>query len=354
MQDHTVLAAIIQGVLEAARSLGMDPAAIAKEAGLAPDWLDDPDGRVPVAADIALWTVLSREPVGVLIGERLGQAPLGLVGYAMRHGGTVGEAMAWLDRYRAVLHPDLVPRQERRREPAGERVVYSKPVYPVFARLREPVIAQAAGTVAVIRGISGQDVRARWVSLPLPRPQDPGPVERWFQCPVAWAAPLLEVAFDAAVLDLPLPKADPHLFDYLSRRAKALQADLPGTTHAARARREVGELLAKGDARLPVVAQRLGTSERTLHRRLAEEGTTFAELLDDERKERALLLLEDPRLSCSEVAFLLGYTETAPFFRAFKRWTGATPQAHRQAAKAARAQAGARGPTTVVERGTES
>jgi len=43
-----------------------------------------------------------------------------------------------------------------------------------------------------------------------------------------------------------------------------------------------------------------------------------------------LLLLEDRGLSCSEVALLLGFTETGPFFRAFKRWMGTTPQLHRQ------------------------
>jgi AraC-like DNA-binding protein len=78
-----------------------------------------------------------------------------------------------------------------------------------------------------------------------------------------------------------------------------------------------------------VVARRLAVSDRTLHRRLAGEGTTFAALVDEARRERAQLLLEDRRLSCSEVAFLLGYAEPAAFFRAFRRWTGETPQAWR-------------------------
>jgi AraC-like DNA-binding protein len=68
-------------------------------------------------------------------------------------------------------------------------------------------------------------------------------------------------------------------------------------------------------------------SGRTLQRRLTDEGTRFADVVDAARRERALLLPEDATLSCTEIAFLLGYTEPAPFFRAFKRWTGMPPQA---------------------------
>ena len=66
-----------------------------------------------------------------------------------------------------------------------------------------------------------------------------------------------------------------------------------------------------------------------MHRRLREEATGFAALVDEARRERALLLLDDARLSASEISFLLGYAEPAAFFRAFRRWTGETPQSRR-------------------------
>jgi AraC-like DNA-binding protein len=331
MYDHTILAAVVAGVLDVAVSLGADRGALLAAAGIDPAVLADPDARLPVEHDLRLWEALSREPVGLAIGERLGMAPLGVVGYAMQHGATVGEALAWLDRYRAMLHPDLVPRLERRAGPEGDRVVFVRAVPAPFARLREPVHAQAAATVTAMRGLSGRDVRARFVAYPLPRPGDPERHERWFGCPVSWGGPTLEVAFDAAVLALPLPRAEPHLFGYLARRVDALHAALPVAERwTDRARREVGALLPHGEPRLADVARRLAVSERTLHRRLAEEDARFAQLLDDARRERATLLLDEPRLSCSEVAFLLGYAEPAAFFRAFRRWTGATPQRWRE------------------------
>src|SRR5690606_11850407 len=78
------------------------------------------------------------------------------------------------------------------------------------------------------------------------------------------------------------------------------------------------------------VALQLKVSPRTLKRRLAEQGTSYSELLDTLRQERAALLLEDPELSVQEIADLVGYSDTANFTRAFKRWTGLTPQAFRQ------------------------
>ena len=80
---------------------------------------------------------------------------------------------------------------------------------------------------------------------------------------------------------------------------------------------------------LPEVAKRLGVSDRTLHRRLADEGTSHSELLDEARRERAMILLADRSLSAAEISFLLGYSEPGAFFRAFKRWTGKTPGAYR-------------------------
>ena len=327
MYDHTILSAVVAGVLDVAVSLGQDRDALVAGAELDVALLADPDARLPVEHDLRLWEILSRARIGLELGDRLGMAPLGVVGYAMQHGATVGEALAWRDRFRAVLHPDLIPRTDLRSGPEGERVVFVKHVPAPFARLREPVYAQAAATVSSMRGLCGQQVRARFVAYPMPAPLDPERHERWFGCPVSWGAPLFEVAFEASVLDLPLPKRDPALFGYLARRVEALHEALPEDVRwADKVRREIGVQLAHGEPRIADIARRLAVSDRTLHRRLTEEDTTFAAILDALRRERAELLLENKRLNSSEVAFLLGYVEPAAFFRAFKRWTGETPQ----------------------------
>lgn len=336
MASPSVLAAMTMQVLEAAASLGADVAAICEEAGLDDEWLADPDGRVPVEHHLKMWEILSRRGDGLQIGARIGIPALGVIGYAMQHEATVGEALAWQQRVGAVLYPGLVPQLERRCDAAGDYVVFVRAMVPAFARLREPVYAQAAAIVVMMRAIAGAAARLSFVALPVSRPADPRAVEEHFACPVAWDAPLLQLGFPAAVLAVPLPRSDPRLFGYLARRAEDMLARLPdGASWADRVRREIAGALAEGEPRLAAVARRLAVSERTLHRRLLDEQTNFAGLVDEARHARALQLLADRSLSASEVAFLLGYAEPAAFFRAFKRWTGETPQGWRKRGESA-------------------
>src|SRR4051794_1952953 len=133
--ESTVLVALTLALIEAAESLGVDGERLRNAVGLgrAPP---DPDARIPRSAHVRLWEVIAERPVGLEIGARLGLRGLGVIGYAMRHGATAGEALGWLQRYRSVVHPDAVPRMERREEGRGA-VVQGMP--PPFARLRQPV-----------------------------------------------------------------------------------------------------------------------------------------------------------------------------------------------------------------------
>lgn len=327
----TVLMAMSSGVLEAAASVGLDAEALREAAGIGRDELADPDARLPLERHLRLWELLSRHPLGLEIGARMGLAGMGVIGYAMQHGESVGDALAWLWRYRAVIHPEVVPAFEVRPGGSGSELVFSRVVSPAFTRLREPVYAQASAILSVIQTLSGTTIRPLRVRLPMARPADADRVAAFLGCPVTWSEALFEIALPADVLDRALPRADPRLFGYLARRVEELQNALPAdAAFVTRARRAIGDLLVRGAPRLPAVAKQLGVSERTLHRRLQEEGASFSALVDDARRERALILLEDATLSASEIAFLLGYAEPAPFFRAFKRWTGETCQAFRR------------------------
>jgi AraC-like DNA-binding protein len=95
----------------------------------------------------------------------------------------------------------------------------------------------------------------------------------------------------------------------------------------------IAELLPHGQAAQSAVAKQIGMSQRTLARRLAEEGCSFSELLSKVRRALADRYLMNPSLSISEIAWLLGYAEVSTFTRAFQRWTGASPSATRASAR---------------------
>ena len=88
---------------------------------------------------------------------------------------------------------------------------------------------------------------------------------------------------------------------------------------------QLADLLPGGESRAAAVAQRLGMSTRTFIRYLAEEGTTFGEILEQLRQHLASGYLADNRMSSHQIAWLLGYSEPSAFIHAYKRWTGTTP-----------------------------
>ncbi|MBX3156332.1 MAG: AraC family transcriptional regulator ligand-binding domain-containing protein [Deltaproteobacteria bacterium] len=138
--------------------------------------------------------------------------------------------------------------------------------------------------------------------------------------------PAHRLVFDRAILDVPLRTADAVAMRLAREQcerelAAVVDAGLPARIRA----------VMTGDTwpDLPAVARELRMSTRTLKRKLAERATTFSAIRDDVRRQRALLLLADRSLSIGDVGARLGYGELPNFTRAFRRWTGTTPQAYR-------------------------
>jgi AraC-like DNA-binding protein len=100
-------------------------------------------------------------------------------------------------------------------------------------------------------------------------------------------------------------------------------------TTSEKVRASLTETLASGRYRLDDVASRLAVSPRTLQRRLRTEGTTFQQVLDAVRQDLAGSYLARSDFSNDQIAFLLGYEDPSSFFRAFRAWTGRTPEASR-------------------------
>ena len=86
------------------------------------------------------------------------------------------------------------------------------------------------------------------------------------------------------------------------------------------------EIIPSGQYSMTHVAAALAISSRTLQRRLQDEGTTFQKVLDELREELARHYLSATNYSSAEISFLLGYEEPNSFFRAFRTWTGQTPE----------------------------
>lgn len=129
--------------------------------------------------------------------------------------------------------------------------------------------------------------------------------------------------------------AEPRLLAVLARQLDGLLVEQPEDHRfLEQVKRCMMNELPDREPSIAVVAAKQRMSPRTLQRRLYGEGTTFAALLSDLRRDLAVRYLADARLEIGEVGFLLGFQDATAFHRAFKRWTGSTPAQHRRAALA--------------------
>jgi AraC-like DNA-binding protein len=99
----------------------------------------------------------------------------------------------------------------------------------------------------------------------------------------------------------------------------------------ARVRAVIAGLALSGAISLEETSERLGTSPRTLQRRLNERGTSFWSIVEKCRFEIAGALLRETDLKVQEIARRIGYSTPSAFARAFTKWAGASPSAYRKA-----------------------
>jgi AraC-like DNA-binding protein len=138
------------------------------------------------------------------------------------------------------------------------------------------------------------------------------------------------ICFEASYLNLPLLMSDTAS---MQLAVKQCEQELAAIGHFSPFIREVRSLVHGsnvGFRSLEAVAEMLNQSERTLKRQLAQEGTTFSDILEDMRRQEAIRLLLNTTESLDRIAEALGYSDVANFNRAFKRWTGTTPGQYRR------------------------
>jgi AraC-like DNA-binding protein len=337
-QNPPILASF-RPMLDAFERVGCDRAAILRAAGLSERDFDDPDAILSDAACAAFFCeALSQRPVpnfGLRVAERIPIGAYPLLDYLILTSDTVGEGFHRLAKYlRLVGSPCELSFHDRK----DAVVVRLAPTIPFNA---EFTLA-----LAVLDFRQEADGEFRAASLQLRhRPDDPKEFERILGCPVRAEAEADELAIPRSVWALPLRRRDSRLHAVLASQAEERMARLGSDDRAAAQLRRVLSAAPPGViAGLSGAARRLGTSPRTLQRRLAAEGTSFQEVLDGGRRETAESALASSGLSCAEIGYLLGFSEPAAFHRAFKRWTGRTPLAFRREPRTGRAPRRPRAP----------
>ncbi len=327
----TVLAVSSRALIEACEALGLEVAPLLAAAGIERSLLEDPDARLPAETVGTLWALAYQQSGDPHLALHAAEAlPLGaykVVDYLAWNAPTVGGAFAELARYFPLINSTVRLRLE---VGTDVRILLESPYDP--AALTRPYAEYALAAIFLrVRSAMRLSFTPRLVCFAFPPPDDTTEHERVFGCPVRFGAGENAVVFDAESWALVNEVADPGLFAVLEEHARLrvekVSREAPAVTEV---RRALMSELKGGNPSVAAVARRLAISPRTLQRRLQSQGLRFSDLLDSLREGAAKTYLADPRLAIAEVAYLLGFADQSSFHRAFKRWTGKTPNEYRK------------------------
>jgi len=331
--QREVSVGLTHAILEALRMVGVsNPETLLPAAGIDPALLGKPENRIPFERQNALWALaLASAPTpvfGLQFARSIQPTSFGLVGYMAMNCGTIGECLEAIVSYQFLAGEG----GEFSLAPCGDDTALCyTPVNPDDPVTRERVVGMLAATVSFGRWLVGEAFQPRRVAFTHAAPGETAEYEEFFGCPVAFAESSNCAVYTPAVTGLVVPNASEQLLALLRERANRMLGELSRGGIASR----IASLLASQlDSAVPdkaVIAAQLGMSERTLQRRLREEGTTYQATLDRTRHYLARDLLRNTQIPLAEVAIQLGFSEPSTFFRAFRRWEGATPGQYREA-----------------------
>ena len=324
---------VIRRIVDVARS-PEEPEALLASVGLAPD--TDRSAWAGESVDEDAYFGLLERVAGAhdpelpfRYAEAIQPDDLGALGLALKTAPTVADALGRLVRYVLVLSDTL--EYELLDEPSGRVFALTgRPHHRRGAALANE--CALAAVTSALRSIVGARLVPTEVTFRHLAPADDTPHLAYFGCPVSFEAPLDGIHLDAEMLGRATLLADEGLSTYLLAQLDDLRARASERSLVTDVRSAIIDALPEGQPSKSQVARRLGMSERTLHRRLADDGESFQDLVTGARQEAAESLLGSGRHSVVEVAFLAGFSDQTAFTRAFKRWTGFTPAAFRERA----------------------
>lgn len=329
MDEPQLTVGFFRMLLASGSAAGVDRATLLAAAGLAEADLVDPDTLLPLSAQLAIGRriieALPGRNLGLLSLRHMGQGTLGVLGYALAHSPTLGDAVQTFMRYQRLL-TDATTWQL-----SGDQLTVEP--HPLLGELAHPVENMLGMWVMLGRALTGQRWVPRAIRFRHAPVGDPAEHAAVFGVAVEFEADEDLLWFPEGVLALPVRGArvalQPGLRALLDSR---LDESAGGeTTRAVEA--ALRRQLPQGAADKGQVARELGMSVRTLGRRLRSEQTSFQAVLDTVRARLARHWLQSSSMAIYEVAFLLGYSEASAFHRAFRRWTGQGPAVWRAAAQ---------------------
>jgi len=316
----------LTGFLDLCREVGIDAYQLVGAVGLPPAVLTDPDLRVSVELMGRMYEMAAEESgledFALRVAETRRISNMGAVGLVIREQPTLRKALAAYARYQWLQNDAYTLTVQEFGDQAILRI--NGPAWQ-GRQTQEISVATAARTIKAVMGETWKPLEV-WFTHAAPLKLDT--YRRVFGITPSFDQDAMAVVLRRSELDHEIPTADPIMARQVARYLERLTAE-----RSVELQDKVSELvvalLPDGLCSVERVAQHLGMDRRTLHRRLAAEGTTFSDILDDTRRDMATSLLTTSDRPLQSVADLLGFSSLSAFAHWFRRHFDQSASAYR-------------------------
>jgi AraC-like DNA-binding protein len=321
-----------KAVLQAASALGVDSAALLRDAGISQDLLSAAAERIPLASYMDLYRMAA---------ERSGDPDIGLyVGHIVYFTGMNLHLYMTTICRNLKEYVNVIPSTIRIRGDTGRVLIRPQgdfirlewhPLNEETATWRPLVDEMLKSSAEIVSAICALPVPVRAAEFSYPAPDDTRALKRTFGSNLKFGCDVSCLYFPREVVHYPLIDVGFELgADFWAGPRSVFDEPLTVDPFLRDTRIAIRRALPGGTLTIDSLALELNVSRRTLQRRLSAQQSNFKTMLQDVREEQSRRYLDDPRLAVTEIALLLGYSDQASFSNAFKSWCGCAPTEYRQ------------------------
>jgi len=335
-QEKTFSGYLTRSVVRFATCHGVDVEKMCATIGFDLTLLDIPDRHIPQSLHYRICQEVSKqmddENLGLHVGETFNLAYYGIVGYILINCPTLEDVFKKFSHYAPLFFQGVL---------TDISVINGMAIFDCnsiselssdrdIENSRYDTESIFAAILTAVKALTGKIFYPSAVFFQHSSPADLAEYQRIFQSDLKFSMPYNRMVFDAACLRWPILSSNVNLLMLFEQQAEAMLEQLnEGDRYTQKVIHIIRHYLPGELPTVDVVAAQLAISSRHLQRELKMEGTSFQKLLDHTCQELALKHLRDSTISIHDIAFLLGFSSSSAFNRAFKRWTGKTPSSYR-------------------------
>lgn len=319
---------------ERIRNAGIQLAPLLSRAGITEEQVESSEARVAVRSQIRFLQLaadaLGDDLLGFNLAREFDLRRIGLMYYVLASSDELGDSLRRAERYCQIVNEGIALRLR-----AEQELTIGFSYVGVERHTdRHQIEFWLTALVRLCRELTKRHLVPNRVAFMHHHKQDLSKLRSFMGCEIEFGSNSDLIVLQGRSDSVPIVSADSYLNELLIRYCEEALARSVRGRHSLRPDVEnaIAAGLPHGKSQAGEIARKLGVSQRTLVRRLAAEGLSFTEVVDELKHKLADHYLRDAQLSISQIAWLLGYREISAFARAFKRWTGKSPREARRAA----------------------